>query len=244
MPGVRRDNSNDQDDQPDTQDQGGGLEPSGTDVDWDNLRAEVYRTHTKYDEKTRRTGVRCVWCGEITYTADLHEALVKRSAVHKSRQHLIFVKTNVVPVCHDEHLEYGQSKEMVRRALDALCHRVGARRVGKWYVSLWEEHGLSVPKGLLVPRKMIPGHRIIHHLETGAKLSNTVLPETDDWNVKTPRGGTTDWRVWVATKRFMNYNPRWASGRLVTEKNGLRADTAVLLIEDGYYYDYLTGIFA
>jgi hypothetical protein len=238
-----RHHRDDQDERTDSEDGEKGLELPGTDVDWDVLRGEVYRVHTRYDEEKRASGVRCAWCGEITHTADLHEALVKRSRVPKNKQHLIFVKENVVPVCHDEHLEHGQTKEMTKRALDILCKRVGARYVGQWYISLWEEHGLSVPKGLLMPRKMVTGPTMLMFASKGAELDGAVLPY-DGWMVKSNTRKPVDWRVWVGTKRFMNYNPKWARGRIPSEKNGIAIDTMVRFIEDGYYYDYLAGIFA
>jgi hypothetical protein len=38
---------------------------------------------------------------------------------------------------------------MKERALVYLCERLGAKRVARWYISLWNEHGLSVARGTL-----------------------------------------------------------------------------------------------
>jgi hypothetical protein len=95
--------------------------------------------------------VRCAICGKPVSRNcfELHEVLVKRGAVPKDRQHLIFVKENQVPLHPACHMEKGQTREGDKLCLLALCDRFGAGAIGGWYVSLWKDHGLSVPRGSL-----------------------------------------------------------------------------------------------
>jgi hypothetical protein len=90
---------------------------------------------------------------ELASSFDAHEYLVKRSAVPLDKQHLITVPENVVPVHHACHMRWGQTVVFAVRCLEHAISRLGAERTGRWYVSLWETHGLSVPRGLveLVP---------------------------------------------------------------------------------------------
>jgi hypothetical protein len=53
---------------------------------------------------------------------------------------------------------------MKERALDYLCERLGAKRVARWYVSLWNEHGLSVARGTL-PERPVTGAAWREYLE-------------------------------------------------------------------------------
>ena len=111
----------------------------------DALRAEI-----KVEFSTMVRGqprLLCAWCSQpLVGGFDIHEAIIKRSKVVKAKQHLIFVLENCVPLhrhCHDEH---GQSATMKLRAKHYLKGRLGAERICKWYISLWQEHGLSVPQ--------------------------------------------------------------------------------------------------
>ena len=111
----------------------------------DALRAEI-----KVEFSTMVRGqprLLCAWCSQpVVGGFDIHEAIIKRSKVVKAKQHLIFVLENCVPLhrhCHDEH---GQSATMKLRAKQYLTARLGAERICKWYISLGQEHGLSVPQ--------------------------------------------------------------------------------------------------
>jgi hypothetical protein len=113
---------------------------------------------------------------------DLHDYLVKRSAVPKDKQDLVMVPENVVPVHHHCHMEAGQGKEMTKRCLYTAAMALGANDVGHWYVELWEEHGLSVRKGLLVPPKYVALSTAIRYFKAGCALKDIQLeqqPEND-----------------------------------------------------------------
>jgi hypothetical protein len=104
------------------------------------IRGEIRRSFTV-------NGVlKCAWCGDpITGSFDPHHALVKSSSVkHWAIDESICNRVPLHRICHSEH---GQSAEMKVKALDYLIERLGAERIGLWYVSLWREHGLSVAQG-------------------------------------------------------------------------------------------------
>jgi sarcosine oxidase delta subunit len=58
----------------------------------------------------------CPYCQERKAT-DMHEALVKRSDVQswpKEEQELIYVKENCIVLCHQCHMEHGQTQYMTK----------------------------------------------------------------------------------------------------------------------------------
>jgi len=118
---------------------------------------------------------------------------------------------------------------MTRRCLAFIGNRLGYQRVGKWYTSLWQEHGLSVPKGLLIPLKLVKAYDVIRYCES--------LPE-GDWQV--PKKG--DYRVWVATK-WQGRRPKWSTGTIPSEWNGVSQQKVRETIESGYWKEYLEGMF-
>ena len=92
----------------------------------------------------------CAWCSQpLIGGFDIHEAIIKRSKVVRGKQHLIFVLENCVPLHRECHDVSGQSAEMKRRCIEYLCSRLSARQVAVWHISLWREHGLSVPQATL-----------------------------------------------------------------------------------------------
>jgi hypothetical protein len=116
--------------------------------------------------------VLCPWCNEpIQGDYALHEYLVKRSAVPKDKQHLIMVPENCIP-WHNQscHIPHGQSKKAARVSLRAAAKRLTARAIGEWYVSLWQEHGLSVPRGWLMDPKKVPTTLAVRFYYVGAEL--------------------------------------------------------------------------
>jgi hypothetical protein len=179
----------------------------------------------------RATYRSCAWCREQYVEFHQHEALVKRSAVPLDKQYLIFKVENTVPLHPECHIRYGQTKEMTRRCLALIGSTIGYPRVGRWYTALWQEHGLSVPKGLLVPPGMVKAHDIIRYC-------NISLPE-EGWHVL-DKG---DYRVWVAT-RWQGRRPKWSSGVILSEWNGVSQDNVMDAIETGYWKEYLEGVFS
>lgn len=102
------------------------------------MRGAIHVAHQK-------DGVlKCAWCNNpIIGGFDPHHALVKRSQC----SHSIHSECNIVPLHRECHSAHGQSAEMTVKALDYLIDRLGAERVGLWYISLWRDHGLSVTRG-------------------------------------------------------------------------------------------------
>lgn len=205
------------------------------------LKQTVYRAHIR--SYGGGGEVRCPWClGIITKQggADLHEALVHRGAVPRDKQGLIFVKENAILVHHDCHIEQGQTQEMEKRCLWALCKAIGARYVGRWYKSLWSDSLLSVKKGMLMGKKEFKVYQVITFLELGATLDNWKLPDESEWALGSGRH-TRDYRA-LAAKRWQGKTikkidrppPEWAGMKLVM---------MIQIIEDGYWFDYLSGVF-
>jgi hypothetical protein len=118
-------------------------------MDRQQLRAITADNQLRTNHRGRHA-LQCPWCLEpVNEYGDLHEALVKRSAVPPDQQHLIMVHYNTVILHHGCHMGAGQTQEMKRRCLWALCKSRSAKAVGEWYVSLWRDHELSVRKGNL-----------------------------------------------------------------------------------------------
>ena len=118
-------------------------------VNFTTLRIEVHKLHSKLGQ------LHCPWCEEeITAyeKRDLHEALVKRSSVHKSKQHLIFSIENCVLLHHECHLQYGQTAEMKVRCLNALIKSVGAEHIRAWYLDLHDQLWHTPHQGIVAAK--------------------------------------------------------------------------------------------
>ena len=114
------------------------------------LRHRVWTAYQQWDGASGRLQVPCAWCGrEITAAQgfDVHEYLVKRSAAPKAQQHLIMVVENCVPVHPSCHMQHGQTKAFALTSLAYACGTLGPERIARWYVSLWEQQNLAVPRG-------------------------------------------------------------------------------------------------
>lgn len=100
----------------------------------------MYGTQTGY-----RRMVECPICNEtLGQTAiDIHEYIVKRNAVPKDKQDLIFVPQNCVLIhreCHEN------SKEVDKKCLDFVLEKISAAEIAQWYWRLSDKiQGL--PKG-------------------------------------------------------------------------------------------------
>lgn len=152
---------------------------------------------------------------------------MKRSAVPVDKQYLIMVPTNCVPV-HPNDECHNQSKEMAHRCLSHIVPRIyRAHQVGAWYVALWQEHGLSVPKGMLLPQKDIPMSTAYRLFKHGA----AVLGMTD-WE---PHGGQD-----VAALAIL----KWRGKKIKKPKSWGKYGLGSLLeaIDTGYWLDYLEGV--
>ena len=192
---------------------------TGDDVDWSTLRSTVRVTYRQ-----------CAWCGREYDGFHIHEALVKRSATVKKNQHLLFKVENCVPLHPDCHLTHGQTTEMSRRCLAYMGKTIGYSRIGKWYRDLWSEHNLPVPRGLLKPLRTLKGHEIIGYCKG--------LPE-EGWVVREDR---IDYRVWVGS-RWQGTRPKWSRGVIPLECNGYSKEYIQATVENGYWKEYLEGIY-
>ena len=68
----------------------------------------------------------CDWCGGlITDSCDMHEWLIKRSAVPKRKQNKIFDPRNCSLLHHSCHMEHGQTKTMRDVLAPIFIYRYG-----------------------------------------------------------------------------------------------------------------------
>jgi hypothetical protein len=165
----------------------------------------------------------------------VHEWMVKRSAVPKPRQGLIMVPENMIPLHNQScHIPYGQGKEMAKRCLRHLVPRIfSARKIGEWYVSLRQDHGLSLPAGWLVPPKALPMQMALRRFEHGAKILGIPHDEMD-WVI--PGNGDVRAMVvfkWQGYKNKPKPPEKWKDYGL----GGL-----LEAMDTGYWLDYLYGL--
>ena len=197
-------------------------------IDWKHLRFMVALAHARRGADGER-GIRCAYCLGIIHEWDkprgaladghMHEALVGRGHLAKSKHHLIMKDTNCVPLhpgCHEH------TKDVKLRALAALMRNIGPSRVASWYIDLWQEHGMPVAPGLLRPPKLVPAHRVYaKYLKLGERLN--------DEGAFLPDVGTRIARKWRGEKGVSIDRKLWETGRRV--------------VDNGYYLDYLCGVF-
>jgi len=199
------------------------------------LKAHICHTHSLYQPKLCKRVPLCPWChDQIIDQYDLHEFLVKRSAVNKRDQDLIMVPENVVVVHHRCHMAFGQTKEMARRCLEQACKVLSPTRVGPWYVALWKKHNLSVPTGLLIPPKDCPLSLALTYIDKGLQFRGHSGPSS--W--KNEEG--VDARS-LTYKRWQGKSP----GGLMKGKIGgvtFSWDLLRLALDEGYWLNYLEGI--
>jgi hypothetical protein len=158
-------------------------------MDRRTLKRIASARYARYSAADRRTVVVCVVCEEFTTSWDLHEALVKRSAVSPAKQDLIFCAENCVPLCKDCHMSVGQTADTAAKSLLTIATHYSAEAVMKWYVSLWKEHEIPVPKGFVRPEKTFTvAQALASFLPLGARI--TGLEMTDDESVWMMNPGT------------------------------------------------------
>jgi hypothetical protein len=144
------------------------------------LKQKMLMAHRVWSPELKRSIVLCPWCGEpVTDAFDAHEYLVKRSGLNKKYHDLIMVPENVAPVHHyckeetgEGHIKNGQTREMTRRCLYYVARSLGADRIGRWYVSLWQDHGLGVKKGWLLQPHEVPMYQAREMFNKGYWLVN------------------------------------------------------------------------
>lgn len=209
------------------------------------LQRAAYSWHKRRGDHLR--GTRCPWCLEPIdreSSWDLHEALVNRGAVPKDKQDLIMVRFNVVPVHHECHMAHGSTRTMLHRCLRNLCYNLEVAQIGRWYVDLWDEKGLSVRKGILLPKKLVKAAVVLaEYIPAGEKLSGWVLPKLsdDEWLISPGTQHARDYRA-LATMRWHGKSIKKIN-RPPPQHRNVRLDRLLTLIDAGYYFYYLCGVF-
>jgi len=200
----------------------------------DELRRRIFHAHLRYTPGYG-LAVLCPWCGEpVEDDWVLHEYLVECSAVPVDRQHLVVVPENCTP-WHSQscHVPYGQTREAACKSLWSAARALTARAIGRWYVSLWQVHGLSIPRGLLpAVRSLSPGIAL-RFFNKGAGFFG--IPHAEiEWTY----GLGGDVRALAIL--------RWQGKRLPVEPperwGKYPFGSLVEAVETGYWLDYLEGV--
>jgi len=215
-------------------------------------RVAAYRRHATYDPGTREYRCVCPWCGGRIDrdNFNLHEAIVRRSDVPVDKQELIFVPENMIPVHSSCHSDHGNSREMKLRCLLSMIRVLDASKIGRWYVSLWKEHELSVPKGILLDEKLIPARWCIDMMQVGARvhgelngIAHEIVSMSDeDWII---RAGEESWdfRTLVAWK-WQGHNKKSKKRNMrkpPEEHMGISASRLSYFLDEGYWTKYICG---
>jgi len=114
-----------------------------------SCRALCLKTYSKWDPEEARNTISCVICGKpIDSDIAFHHWLVKRNAVAPKHHHLVDVPHNLVPM-HNQlcHLPQGHSRDTKEKCLEWATDYQNAIAIASWYISLWKEHGLTIPTG-------------------------------------------------------------------------------------------------
>ncbi|MCP4542867.1 MAG: hypothetical protein GY832_37580 [Chloroflexi bacterium] len=128
-------------------------------MDRQKLRLQICQAYRRWSTEHNDSMVMCPWCEKpITHGTGFHahEWLVKRSGLNTKYHDLIMVPENVVPLHPECHERHGQTIQAKRVILEHVARSLSADRIGRWYVKLWQEHGLSVPRGLYREPHEIP----------------------------------------------------------------------------------------
>lgn len=209
-----------------------------------DLDAQVLACYQQWDSQTMQRAARCPWCTKIiTEDMAMHHWLVKRSRIVKDKQHLINVVENLIPVHNNTcHLTNGSSREMTTRCLRHAAKHVELVDVGKWYVSLWRDHGLGVPKGLLMPPAKMPMHQARQMFAMGYLALETWEPDDMDWSVGPHDARDMAWAKWAGRwKIFKKQGLEWPQAASVPAMSpGAMLDQ----VERGYWYAYLINVIA
>ncbi len=200
------------------------------------LRREIYQEHARYKPGGSLAPF-CPWCGEqITSDYAMHEWLVKRNTVRPENQHLIMTPENCIPVHNQDcHIPNGNSREMTWQCLKAASRALSARAIRDWYVSLWQDHGLSVPKGLWIP----PKHVRLHQGPELIKVAYYKMggdPDAEDWQCALHDVRHMAVAAWKGKWRkiYGNEDVKWPKR---FSKAGM-----IDLVDEGHCLNYLAGV--
>jgi hypothetical protein len=189
------------------------------------LRQQVYRACLQY-VPNQGLAVLCSWCGKpIENEMDLHEYLVKRSAVIPNKQPLIMVPENLAPLHPACHMSHGQASDMAVCCLHHMGHVLGLRSIGEWYVALWQKHGLSVPRGILIAPRQVSTAQARNYYERGRKHRADIPEEVDELQVGYAM------QTWHHKRPSIPENGHQALRKKIES-----------VIDDGYWLDYLEGV--
>lgn len=194
-----------------------------------DVRATVLRAYTKWNQRQQGFTIDCAICGEpVTSDIALHHWLVKRNAVSPENHHLVDVPENLVPMHNQRcHIPQGQSRKTKAKCLKYAAERVTATAIARWYISLWQEHNLTIPTGRLIPPEDMPLHSGRKYYEIGWRLKG-----------KPPQKSLDSYDIRDVV--FAKLTGRWRVFRGKVDNVDLR--TEITCIEEGYYFDYLESI--
>jgi len=122
---------------------------SRRDMDFAEIRKVVYRGFSKLSPD----GIRpiCPICNKPVsiWEYQSHEWMVKRGlTVPRSKRHLIFVIENLVPT--HAHCNMGaNTANDTLKCLDYATRLIPPEQIAQWYISLWQEHDIAVPRGII-----------------------------------------------------------------------------------------------
>lgn len=155
--------------------------------------------------------------------------------VAKKHQELIMVVENCVPVQHEAHIREGNTNTARNKCALAIFDRIGAARVGQWYTSLWQEEGLSVNRGILVPPRDMRIRQLIPLMNLGAKIHGRELPE-EGWE-RDGHKGKYDVRAQIVLS-FQGRRRKWKEA-LPKSHNGYTIRDLISYLDDGYWANYM-----
>ncbi|MCP4537722.1 MAG: hypothetical protein GY832_11290 [Chloroflexi bacterium] len=209
------------------------------------LRLQIYQTYRRWCAKENASVVRCPWCGDLITDQTgfhVHEWLVKRSGLNTKYHDLIMVTENCVPMHPECHERHGQRVDAARRILEYVARTLGADKIGRWYVKLWREHGLSVPRGLYREPYEIPLYTGREMFTEGFELLHKG-PRPESWTH--PTRGKLDVRdcafsAIVTSKRTSTH--RELAAALPETFAGIRKPRLIEYARTGVWLNYLRGV--
>jgi hypothetical protein len=216
-------------------------------MDRQTLKHKVLMAHRRWSPEHKRMIVPCAWCGEDAKDFDAHEYLVKRSGVNPKYHDLIMVPENVAPLHHVCHMKHGQTKEMALRCLHYTARSLGADKIGRWYVSLWQDHGLNVKKGWLLQPHEVPMRQAREMFDKGYALLGPcrVRQGHGDGSITDWSSDSIDMRD-CAFAQFVPPSKRKAHHKELAfsaaEKRIKGNQGLVSYARAGYWLDYLEGV--
>jgi hypothetical protein len=209
------------------------------------LRLNIYQTYQRWAPKHNKSLVMCPWCEHpITDRTGFHahEWLVKRSGLNAKHHDLIFVPENVVPIHPECHERHGQTVDAKRVILEYAARILNADRIGRWYVGLWREEGLSVPRGLYQEPYEIPLYLGREMFMEGLRLLHNG-PHPELWTL--PEGlDVRDCAFSAIVTQKKSPTHRELAAALPDSFEGIRKPVLIRYAKQGFWLTYLRGVVA